>query len=301
MILPVDHTTFSRNALQALIDAMPVGIAIWDADFKLYARNQRVIDQLQVPKRLRKIGSTFEEHALYWADRGLYGPGDRHELVQKQKNGMLALFRKYGESRTEVGISQDIVFEFVAKPLPGGGFIALYTDITERRRKDEKIHELAFYDTLTKVANRTLFYEHFGRTLVEAKRYKHRFAILLIDLDLFKHVNDTYGHLAGDSVLIETARRIKASLRKSDILARLGGDEFVVLLPEVSVAPDVAKSVSEKIMNTCSEPIKVEGVDGGVVVTVGASVGIAHFPDDGETEQELFKMADEQMYLAKRR
>ena len=181
-------------------------------------------------------------------------------------------------------------------------------DITELQRAEERIRQLAFIDSLTRLPNRELLKDRLSAALSLAKRYGRRAALLFLDLDNFKRINDTLGHSVGDLLLQATAERLKSSLRQSDTvsrlegaeeqgetIARLGGDEFTVLLPEVRRSEDVA-SVAERIQATLSQPL----VLGGHEVFITPSIGIAIFPEDGDDSETLLKNADMAMYLAKR-
>jgi diguanylate cyclase (GGDEF)-like protein/PAS domain S-box-containing protein len=168
-------------------------------------------------------------------------------------------------------------------------------DITSRKSAEEQIYYLAHYDALTNLPNRILFNDRISRTLSFSSRYGQQFAVLFVDLDSFKEINDTHGHNAGDLVLQQAARRISQSLRESDTVARIGGDEFLVLLPGISGTEEVC-IVAEKILTAITRPIEVDGSE----ITVSSSIGIAIFPIHGCDNHSLVKAADEAMYHAKR-
>ncbi|MDX1518819.1 MAG: EAL domain-containing protein, partial [Gammaproteobacteria bacterium] len=154
--------------------------------------------------------------------------------------------------------------------------------------------KLAYYDSLTQLPNRNLLSDRLDQAILTANRHKSEFALLFLDLDRFKHINDTLGHSAGDALIKQAATRIKRCLRASDTLARFGGDEFVIILPELRADVDVSV-IAEKIIRQISEPYHLEGVD----TYVTASLGIAIFPDNGEDRSTLMKRADIAMYQAK--
>ncbi|MBL8258264.1 MAG: EAL domain-containing protein [Candidatus Competibacteraceae bacterium] len=192
-----------------------------------------------------------------------------------------------------------------------GRLVQLYgtlQDITELQRAEERIRQLAFIDSLTRLPNRELLKDRLSAALSLAKRHGRRAALLFLDLDNFKRINDTLGHSVGDMLLQATAERLKLSVRQSDTvsrlespedqnetIARLGGDEFTVLLPEVRRSEDVA-NVAERIQTALSQPL----VLGGHEVFITPSIGIAIFPEDGDNSETLLKNADMAMYLAKR-
>ncbi len=165
-------------------------------------------------------------------------------------------------------------------------------DITERRQASERIQRLAFQDTLTGLPNRTLALDRLQQALAQAEREQHGVALLYVDLDHFKEINDTQGHLIGDQVLAEVAGRLNAVVRQRDTLARLGGDEFVLLGPSDAAS---AAQVAERLLQTVEQPVVVNGVR----FTLNMSIGIALFPEDGRTAEDLLKHADTAMYRAK--
>lgn len=158
----------------------------------------------------------------------------------------------------------------------------------------KKIEHLAFHDSLTGLPNRSFFSQLLSQGVAESKRYERCFALLFLDLDRFKIINDTLGHDAGDELLKEVARRLTEALRETDTVARLGGDEFVVLLPEMNDEKQLS-AVAKKILSTVGRPFHLAGQDLRVTVSIGISV----FPTDGEDEQTLVKNADIAMYHAK--
>jgi len=174
------------------------------------------------------------------------------------------------------------------------GFKGVGHDITERKRAGEKIQHLATHDTLTELPNRSMFSQLLNHAIQAAKRYQRQFAVLFIDLDRFKIINDTLGHEAGDQLLQEIATRLKQTLRAVDVAARLGGDEFVILIEEVSDSNHVA-IVARKILASIINPITLVGQE----CRITASIGICMYPKDAEDEQSLMKNADIAMYLAK--
>ncbi|MDG4552844.1 MAG: EAL domain-containing protein [Candidatus Competibacter sp.] len=181
-------------------------------------------------------------------------------------------------------------------------YVAMFSDISAskaheaRRKADEaRIQHMAHHDFLTGLPNRLLLEVRFGQLLTEARRRRKRFALLFIDLDRFKNINDTFGHGVGDRLLCGVAARLSALVRATDTVSRQGGDEFVVLLSEIG-GPDDAVLVARKLLRELGEPCVLEGHD----LTVTPSIGIAVAPDDGESLETLLKHADLAMYEAKR-
>ncbi|MCW8408809.1 PAS domain S-box protein [Legionella sp. PATHC035] len=173
-------------------------------------------------------------------------------------------------------------------------FIVQVEDINEQILNREKIRYLAYHDILTGLPNRQLLYEQLIKTLALAKRYERIFAILFIDLDKFKNINDTFGHDVGDNLLKEVTSRLNKSFRASDLLARTGGDEFILVLTEIK-APQDAAIVAEKTLKIIRQPITICDQS----MQIAASIGIVTYPEHGHDITELMKKADSAMYTAK--
>ena len=173
-------------------------------------------------------------------------------------------------------------------------YAAVFSDITERKKAEERIKNLAYFDVLTGLPNRRLFTDRLQVAIANAHRHGQRLAIMFLDLDLFKRINDTLGHGVGDMVLVESAKRLGLCVRDGDTVARLGGDEFVVLLPELDHIEDVAK-LAERVINQVKAPFVIDEHE----LYVTTSIGIAVYPDDGLTVEQLIKNADTAMYRAK--
>jgi diguanylate cyclase (GGDEF)-like protein/PAS domain S-box-containing protein len=174
------------------------------------------------------------------------------------------------------------------------GFRGVGRDITESKLAQSRISHMATHDDLTELPNRVAFSELLNFAIQSAQRQRRRLAVMFIDLDRFKLINDTLGHDAGDELLKAMSKQLKECLRSSDVLARLGGDEFVVLLPETGESEEVA-SVARKMLSAAARPILISGQE----YRVTASIGISMYPLDAENEQTLMKHADSAMYLAK--
>ncbi len=175
-----------------------------------------------------------------------------------------------------------------------GGLVGVLLDITERKRMEEAIWHEANYDALTGLPNRRLFRDRLREEIKRAQRHSGQIALLFIDLDRFKEVNDTLGHEVGDLLLIEAADRLRNVGRASDTVSRLGGDEFVVILPELD-DKSVAGKVAQEIIEQMLQPFELEGKQ----AYVSASVGIAFYPDDSSEIDTLLSYADQAMYAAK--
>ncbi|HJU83133.1 MAG TPA: EAL domain-containing protein [Holophagaceae bacterium] len=178
-------------------------------------------------------------------------------------------------------------------PLDGG--ISVYLkNITERKQHEDEIKFLAFYDPLTELPNRTLLQDRLNRAILRCKRKGERGAVLFLDLDRFKNINDTLGHQAGDLVLKEVAKRLHSCLRDTDTVARLGGDEFIILL-EGFDHPESIHSITHRLLFALAQDISHLGL----TLSITCSIGISFFPSDGETVEDLLKASDTAMYHGK--
>lgn len=172
--------------------------------------------------------------------------------------------------------------------------VGTYIEITERKAAEERIAYMARHDALTGLPNRTVFREVLEQRLAEVRRGRGQAALLCLDLDRFKTVNDTLGHPAGDDLLCQIAARLKATIRDSDVVARLGGDEFAIIVPHLD-HPHQASKLAQRLIDAVGQPLDL----GGHLVTVGMSVGIALAPMNGDISETLFKNADLALYRAK--
>ncbi|MGE5547823.1 MAG: EAL domain-containing protein [Solirubrobacterales bacterium] len=173
-------------------------------------------------------------------------------------------------------------------------YVAVFSDITSRKQIEERLSYQANHDPLTRLPNRTLFQERLSRALARAHRNQALVALLFVDLDHFKQVNDTLGHLAGDQLLQTVAERLTGCTRQGDTVARLAGDEFTVILEDIQDARDAAV-VAHKILHLLSEPFELNGT----VANISSSIGVALYPADAGDPQGLVKLADAAMYRAK--
>lgn len=173
-------------------------------------------------------------------------------------------------------------------------YVGIKMDITERKKAIEQLDHLAHYDVLTNLPNRALFFDRVKQALAVAQRHEQKLAVLFLDLDKFKPINDTWGHDVGDLVLQEAARRMESCLRESDTVGRVGGDEFVALLLNIGSEADAVR-VAEKIRHALNQAFLIEGH----TLSISSCLGIALYPEHGRTPVELAKHADTAMYQAK--
>ena len=206
-----------------------------------------------------------------------------------EMHGELRFRHKEGRWVWLEGFSQNLLHE------PSVGAIVLnYRDVTQRKETEKQLEYRAYYDSLTGLPNRLLFRDRLVHSLAHAKRNRVGVAVMYLDIDHFKLVNDALGHSFGDRLLGDIARRLQGALRASDTISRIGGDEFSILLPEVVSAEAVA-GVARKILDSLTRTFRIDGHD----LFVTASVGISCFPSDGDDAETLLKCADAAMYRAK--
>ncbi len=214
-----------------------------------------------------------------------------HRLEQQQVDVPLMEQKFFRLDGKEIDVEvSSLPFTFNGKP----AVQSIFRDITERNLARQRLEQMANFDSLTGLPNRSLFFDRLRRVLAHAKRYNDMFALLFLDLDRFKEVNDSFGHDVGDMLLQEVATRLKGCLRESDSVARMGGDEFTIILSRIADGPDAAV-VARKIIGMLNEPFRLRGHE----CFVGVSIGIGVFPVDASDTETLLKKADSAMYLAK--
>ena len=280
-------------ALQRLklhLERTPLGVIEWDMDFRVSTWNPsaEAIFGYAAGEVIGETGYMFSE-----------GTQDRERLAAM----WLELMQAPGSTRAtlanKVKRGEIIHTEWYNTPLVDNdgktiGVASLVQDITERLNTERTIHYMAHHDTLTGLPNRRLMQDRLNQAILQARRQQKHVALLFIDLDRFKLVNDTLGHETGDYVLRDIAKRLNKAVREGDTVSREGGDEFLIILPDLD-KPEFAQAVATKILNELSKPVEVSGHE----LTVTASIGISHYPNDATDVQQLLKHADSAMYQAK--
>lgn len=205
----------------------------------------------------------------------------RDEIWNRRKDGAV-----YPELLTI-----NTVYDTQQSPL---NYVGVFSDITKLKKTEARLDFLAHHDPLTNLPNRLLFNDRFKQALISASRSKTKAALLFLDLDRFKLVNDSFGHTAGDELLKQVSSRIKSQLRQKDSIARISGDEFVILIEELESTDHIAV-VLEKLLSSFTSPFELEQA----CMSITCSVGVSIFPDDGDSVEELYRNADAAMYRAK--
>jgi diguanylate cyclase (GGDEF)-like protein/PAS domain S-box-containing protein len=272
--------------LKEAVECLPIGITITDIDGKIIFTNPA---EAEIHGYARE--ELFHKEACILASPKLRStfPARNFEKVSFWKRESINI-RKNG-SEFPVHLTSIPVRNTEGRYL---GFVTACEDITERKAAERKIQQLAYYDLLTNLPNRRMFQDRLRQSLARAEREGLQTAVLFLDLDRFKDVNDAFGHEFGDRLLQAVARRLQKWLRKADTVARLGGDEFVILLTEIDDQKKVAYT-AERILESFSRPFDLRGRQ----IYSSTSIGIAMYPADGENVDELVKNADAAMYHAK--
>ncbi|HLL28289.1 MAG TPA: EAL domain-containing protein [Xanthobacteraceae bacterium] len=272
------------------LNNMPHGLCMFDSEGRLLVGNDRASQLLGLPRELAQKDMTLWE-MLYECVRS--------ELISEYTAERVALqFETHQSDRNTGNIIIDTLdgrnFSLTFQPMENGGSVVLIEDITERKNTEAKISHMARYDALTGLPNRTYFRDQIDKALGPTRHAGKSCAVLFIDLDQFKQVNDTLGHPCGDQLLCAVADRLRKIVRDTDVVARFGGDEFVVFQSPVK-HPKEAASLAKNIVKWLEEPYDIEGHH----VVIGASIGIAVTPHEAISADHLLKNADMALYRAK--
>ena len=273
-----------------IIDNAGEGIVVYDCQLRYVLWNRFMEEMTGIPAE-EVLGKSAidlfphirEQQVDEMLDRALAGetvssPDIHYHVPGTGRRGWIsAVYRPHHDSDGEVS-----------------GVIGLIRDITERKAAEQQIEYQAYHDALTGLANRRLFQEHLSLALALAQRQERLVAVLFLDLDHFKLVNDSLGHSVGDAMLRQVAQRLKSAVREGDTVARVGGDEFTIVLQEVAHRSDAAV-VANKVLEAVAAPLEVNGHR----LYVTTSIGITVFPEDGQDAETLLKNADAAMYRAK--
>ncbi|HXX80855.1 MAG TPA: EAL domain-containing protein [Thermodesulfovibrionales bacterium] len=271
-------------SLQKAVETMQIGVTITDRKGKIIYIN---------PADAEMHGYRVEE--LMGKDARMFAPPEIWKAKSPQP--MLTRFRREtlntrkDGSTFPVQLMSDVVTDSEDEVF---AVITTCEDISERKKNEETINQLAFYDPLTGLPNRSLFNDRLNQELAKARRHEELLALMFLDIDRFKVVNDTLGHAVGDLLLREVAQRLKGIIREGDTVSRFGGDEFVMIFPDTTGAEDISV-IAEKILRNLSDVYMLNGTDVHITVSIGISV----FPDDGNEQELLVRNADTTMYFAK--
>jgi diguanylate cyclase (GGDEF)-like protein len=270
-----------------LLQAVPHGLLVLDPSGRIAFVNQAGARLLAWPAGSELVGRSWRES---------FDAPEAERLERDAFPAARAGGAWTGDATARRHDGVHALLEAQLAPLGDGHLALALRDLSETRKLEERLGALAHRDPLTGLPNRRLFEDRLEIALAQAHRYRQRVALIFIDIDRFKQVNDGFGHAAGDELLRGVAERLAASVREGDTVARLGGDEFTLLLPGIHYAEDLA-AISRKLVESLREPFRIEGRE----LRVTASAGISLYPEDGEEGEALLKSADTAMYRAKER
>jgi diguanylate cyclase (GGDEF)-like protein len=272
----------------AALENMPQGLCMFDSDRRLVVSNVQYATLYSLDPDRLKIGTPFRE-ILEWRVANRNCPENSQEYIE----GRLAEVER-GAPYITVDEMQDGKFiEVIFQPLAEGGWVAIHDDVTQQKLSEERISHMAHHDALTDLPNRVMLREQLERHLHDAQRTA-KLAVLCLDLDYFKQVNDTLGHPVGDALLCAVGERLRDCVRDCDIVARLGGDEFAIVQVGVD-QPTSANGLAQRLVDEMAKPFTVEGHE----IVIGTSIGISVAPNDGTDPDALLKGADMALYRAK--
>ncbi len=275
----------SNARFTAALQNMSQGLCMFDAKHRILVANERYRQIYNLPEELVKPGTRLEQIVAHRAENGNFNGPDPAEYVAGQFRNSTDI-EKLGNGR---------VVMILRHAMADGCWLTTHEDITERWRTETRVAYLAHHDALTGLANRASLVEKIEDACSRYRWRGEEFNVLMVDLDRFKQVNDTYGHPSGDELLKQVAERLKGALKETDVLARLGGDEFAIIQSDDSQEPDAAGALAARIIALLAEPFSVDGIDVGI----GASIGIALSPEHGTHADDLLKKADLALYHAK--
>ncbi|RZN07704.1 diguanylate cyclase [Bradyrhizobium genosp. SA-3] len=286
-------SSFRESALASQFDTalnnMPHGLCMFRADRRLAVMNHRFSELMALPEDLVKRGATAADIASACVAAGSISAESGNQILSEIEKARIC---EIVTADPDQARGRTLAWTF--QPMTGGGTVLLLEDITERTSAEARISHLARYDELTALPNRVSFRDEIERLLANSHGAARLSALLFVDLDQFKQVNDTLGHPCGDQLLCAVANRLREMLRPEDFVARFGGDEFVVFQQNIS-SPEDAASLARRIVERLSERYRIDNH----LVEIGASVGIALTSPDGTSADTLLKNADMALYRAK--
>ncbi|MBL4802979.1 MAG: diguanylate cyclase [Emcibacter sp.] len=283
----------NSRLLNMVMDTLPQGICAFSPEMTLLKWNKNLEIILNLPTDTVKEGILYKvltKHLDQISYQSITPKNGPSTSPQATEDSFLKQEINYFERNLEDGRTLEISMT----PMSDGGFVVVYSDITERKKAERVIRHMAHFDSLTGLANRAYFTEKLDGLLNRKRQNDENLALALIDLDKFKDVNDTYGHPMGDALLQRVSEILKSQVRDNDFVTRIGGDEFAILFPNGCDDKEIMIPLN-RILNRLTEPMMIKGIS----LQIGASIGVSLYPKHATTSEDLIKAADKALYDVK--
>jgi diguanylate cyclase (GGDEF)-like protein/PAS domain S-box-containing protein len=282
-----------RELLEVFLEHIPDNVFFKDCDSRFVRVSRAMADYFGLANPAQAVGKTDSD--IFSSEHADQAFSDEQEII---RTGEAKVGIEEKETWPDGHESWVLTTKIPLKDRRGRiiGTMGIAHDITDRKQAEVEIRYMALHDALTGLPNRILLEDRLTQGIALARRSQKSIAVLMLDLDHFKNVNDSFGHYTGDRLLEAVSKRLQTSLRESDIVARLGGDEFVIGVPMIADSRDI-EAVAQKILAALDKPFRIEGRE----LQISASIGIAEYPADGENPGALLQFADAAMYEAKKK
>jgi diguanylate cyclase (GGDEF)-like protein/PAS domain S-box-containing protein len=278
------------DLLEMTLAHMNQGISVYDKEGRIVIWNDKYVSMYEMRLHDVQAGMKLEELLNIQKAQGSFSGSPRDLIAEIRKSvedGQIL------ENTTRQRSGQ--LIKAIHSPTPEGGHVATHEDVTEREQAQSRISHAAHHDLLTGLPNRIKIRATIADALDTCRTDSDRFSVMLIDLDRFKAVNDTFGHAIGDNLLREVAKRMRANVRQDDVVARLGGDEFAIYFAAATDQETMTRTIAKRLVRDLCMPYEIDGV----LVNIGASIGVAIAPEHGKTCDDLFHNADIALYHVK--
>jgi diguanylate cyclase (GGDEF)-like protein len=289
----------SSKVLDSALDNMSQGLAMFDRHQRLIVCNDKYLKLYAIPLRLSTPGTSLTEILKSRIANGVFSGANPDDYLRSRSGFGTA--PDFANNEVLESLTDGRTIRVTRRSIDTGGWVTTHEDVTELRRKEAQIEFMAHHDALTGLVNRVAFNEKLEEATLRLIREEKSFNLLMLDLDRFKKINDSFGHAIGDALLVEVSSRLKTIVKNSGTVARLGGDEFAIVqtsavgLADELAFGELASELAKRILSSLSEPFDLEGHQ----VMIGVSIGIALAPDDGMGAEHLLKRADLALYSAK--
>ncbi len=287
-----EQTRRNAEAIEVILNNIDHGLTWFDENLKLRAWNAKFRELLDFPKERFDIGDHLSSFFRFNAERGEYGEGNTDAQVDER----IEIAKKFEPHKFERERNDGTILRIEGFPVSEGGFVTVYTDVTEERRTQARIQHLSKYDTLTGLPNRVLFHDRLEQAHVRTQAGGETSAIMSLDVDHFKDINDSLGHSIGDKLLNQVVSRIEGQVSETDIFSRLGGDEFAVIQSDIR-DPNDAAELAQRIVNAVSKPYRID--NHYIVITISVGIALCSPDDPNNNPDQLLRSADMALHWAK--